>query len=109
MNEKLVMMLKKFHKIQQELDKINEEYNKAKAEIERTIIDLNMIGKKFVVGSRILCYKKTNSAGPLTQSHVAKCLEDYFGDDEREAEALLTFILENRQRKSKYLLEIKRK
>jgi hypothetical protein len=109
MNKELETTLKEFYKVQREVDELSIILKELKGDLEQQIIKANLVDKKFSVGDRQVCYKKTETAQALSQQYIVSCLDEYFRDKPREAEALMQFILENRKKKSNFALEVIKK
>lgn len=110
MNEPLNEKFKEFHTLQKQIDYLNAKQEVTKHEIEQLILKQRLVGKKFKVGKWNICYKKTETTQGFSQKYIAQCLEEFFGEEDPEvAEAFLGYCLDNRVKKSKYSLEVRKK
>ncbi len=110
MNSKhLEAKLKEFYKIQRDYDQVGEIYREIKRELETLIIKENMVNKKFSVGDRLICYKESEQTPGITKAYISQCLQEYFNESPKEADAVMSYIWDNRQKKSRYGLEVRRK
>lgn len=108
MDQDLTECLKDLYKVQRSIDELNDKKTRLKKDVEELIVENGFEGKKFSIGDRCISYSLKTTTQPLTQRYLAASLEDYYqrqGSPE-EAESVLKYVLENRQRTQKYQLDM---
>lgn len=106
MDEQLTRTLKDLYRIQKKIDDLTVEKNQLKKDVEVLIVDTRMEGKKFSVGDRTISYNQKTTTQSISQKYLADTLRKYFRDHPEKAEDILQYILDNRERTTKYQLDM---
>ena len=109
MSADLTEQLKELYRVQRDIDRLMLRKSELKEEVQGLIIREQRVGKTFSVGNLNVAYKKKTTTESLSQKYLANQLESYFGDNEREAGRVLSFILDNRRKTENYSLDIIKK
>ena len=72
------------------------------------IVKNRLHDKKLSIGDRCITYRKVETNQGLSQKYLSDILIKYYRD-EIKAERMMKYILDNRDKKSKYTLEINKK
>ena len=106
MDQELTKTLKDLYRIQKKIDDLNIEKSQLKKDVEVLIIENNMEGKKFAIGDRVISYGAKTQLQGISQKFLVDTLRKYYRNNEQEAENLLQFILDNREKTTKYQLDM---
>lgn len=108
MDSELTEKINILYKIQKNLDYLTRQKQIIKDEVEKMIIDRKLHNKRLAIGDRYIVYKKNQINQTLSQKYLGDTLLRYFGD-EVKVERLMKYILDNRNKKTNYVLEINKK
>jgi len=100
--EQLVKVIKDWIKTDNEIKLLQNEVNIRKAEKKKKSTELIEVMKEneidcFQIQDGKIQYKRQNIKKPLSNKTLVKLLNDFYDGDEKKAEKLSQFLLENRE------------
>jgi len=104
--EQLIKTIKEWVKIDNDIRKLQKEQNNRKIEKKKLSLKLMEIMKTneidcFDINDGKLCYEKKSIKKPITKKILLSILNKFYMGDNKKAEELNTFIIENREEEIK--------